>query len=101
MSARFKCFTAVGSAALLIAGLASAHAQDKKYDIVTVVKINGIQWFNRMEEGVKKFATDTGNNAYQAWPGQGRRAASDGDSRGGDCAESRRDSGRAVFSRSS
>ena len=68
MSGRFKCLTAAGSAALLVAGLASAHAQDKKYDIVTVVKIDGIQWFNRMEEGVKKFAADTGNNAYQLGP---------------------------------
>jgi simple sugar transport system substrate-binding protein len=68
MSGRFKCLAAAGSAALLIAGLASAHAQDRKYDIVTVVKISGIQWFDRMEEGVRKFAADTGNNAYQSGP---------------------------------
>src|SRR6185312_6102213 len=52
----------------LAAGLVGAHAQDKKYNILTVVKISGIQWFNRMEEGVKKFAADTGNNAYQVGP---------------------------------
>lgn len=45
-----------------------AYAQGKKYTIDTVVKITGINWFNRMEEGVKKFAKDTGNNATQTGP---------------------------------
>lgn len=40
----------------------------KKYTIVTVVKITGINWFNRMEEGVKAFAKETGHNAYQTGP---------------------------------
>lgn len=58
-----------GAAALVAAaGLSGAQAQDKKYNIATVVKISGVQWFNRMEEGVKKFAADTGNNAYQVGP---------------------------------
>jgi simple sugar transport system substrate-binding protein len=52
----------------LIACIAGAQAQDKTYDIVTVVKIGGIQWFNRMEEGVEKFARETGYNAYQLGP---------------------------------
>ncbi len=39
-------------------------------DIATVVKIAGIQWFNRMEEGVNLFATDTGHNAFQVGPAQ-------------------------------
>lgn len=38
--------------------------------IATVVKIAGIQWFNRMEEGVKQFAADTGINAFQVGPAQ-------------------------------
>ncbi len=46
-----------------------AAAQDGK-NMVTVVKIAGIQWFNRMEEGVKKYAADTGNNAFQVGPAQ-------------------------------
>lgn len=46
-----------------------AMAQDAK-KIATVVKIAGIQWFNRMEEGVKKFAADTGNDAFQVGPAQ-------------------------------
>lgn len=36
--------------------------------IATVVKIAGIQWFNRMEEGIRKFAKDTGNDAFQVGP---------------------------------
>jgi hypothetical protein len=38
--------------------------------IATVVKIAGIQWFNRMEEGVKKYAADTGADAFQVGPAQ-------------------------------
>ncbi len=59
------CLLATGSSL----GVAMpAAAQDKT--IATVVKIAGIQWFNRMEEGVKQFATDTGNNAFQVGPAQ-------------------------------
>ena len=68
MSRNLKLFVGVGAAALMLAGVFNATAQDKKYNIVTIVKISGIQWFNRMEEGVKKFAADTGNNAYQVGP---------------------------------
>lgn len=39
-------------------------------DIATVVKIAGIQWFNRMEDGVNKFAEETGMNAFQVGPAQ-------------------------------
>lgn len=49
---------------------APAMAQDKSYTIPTVVKISGIQWFNRMEEGVKRFAEETGHNAYQVGPAE-------------------------------
>ena len=52
----------------LSAGMYSVQAQSKKYTIVTVVKITGINWFNRMEEGVKKYAKDSGNNATQTGP---------------------------------
>ncbi len=44
-------------------------AQDSK-KIATVVKIAGIQWFNRMEEGVKQYAADTGNDSFQVGPAQ-------------------------------
>ena len=45
-----------------------SFAADKS--IATVVKIAGIQWFNRMEEGVKKYAADTGIKAFQVGPAQ-------------------------------
>ncbi len=36
----------------------------------TVVKIAGINWFNRMEEGVKKFGAETGVNASLVGPAE-------------------------------
>ncbi|MEQ8659097.1 MAG: autoinducer 2 ABC transporter substrate-binding protein [Hyphomicrobiales bacterium] len=58
-------------AAALMAGTASVSiADDHSADIATVVKIAGIQWFNRMEEGVQTFADETGNNAFQVGPAQ-------------------------------
>lgn len=42
----------------------------QEVSIATVVKIAGIQWFNRMEEGVKDYAADTGINAFQVGPAQ-------------------------------
>lgn len=47
----------------------SVTAQDGP-SIATVVKIAGIQWFNRMEEGVDKYAADTGANAFQVGPAE-------------------------------
>lgn len=58
------------SAALTVGLMGQAGAQDDAYDIATVVKISGIQWFNRMEEGVDDFAEDTGHNAFQVGPAQ-------------------------------
>ncbi len=52
---------------VLVLGPAAAMAQTK---IATVVKIAGIQWFNRMEEGVKTYAKDTGTDAFQVGPAQ-------------------------------
>ena len=43
-------------AALIVGAGAVTHAQDAKHSIVTVVKLSGIAWFNRMEEGVKEYA---------------------------------------------
>ena len=60
-------YGAIGVLAVSAAGY-GAYAQSKKYTIVTVVKITGINWFNRMETGVKKFATDTGHLATQTGP---------------------------------
>ena len=38
------------------------------YDLVTIVKITTIPWFQRMDEGIQKFAADTGNNAVMDGP---------------------------------
>jgi len=40
----------------------------KTYNLVTIVKITTIPWFQRMDEGIKKFAKDTGNNAVMDGP---------------------------------
>jgi simple sugar transport system substrate-binding protein len=54
----------------LTLGIAGYVAAQNTYDIVTIVKITGINWFNRMEEGVQQFAEETGNNATQTGPAQ-------------------------------
>jgi simple sugar transport system substrate-binding protein len=43
-------------------------AAPKKYVIATVVKLSGVQWFNRMEKGIKKFGKDTGFETFQQGP---------------------------------
>jgi len=65
-----KTILLAGAAVLGVAlgGAGAATAQDDKTSIATIVKISGIQWFNRMDEGVKKFAADTGDNAFQVGP---------------------------------
>ncbi len=63
--ATIACLLATGS---VLAVAAPAAAQEKS--IATVVKIAGIQWFNRMEEGVKQYAADTGTKAFQVGPAQ-------------------------------
>lgn len=65
---KFKTTVAVLAASASMLAM-PAMAQDAK-KISTVVKIAGIQWFNRMEEGVKQFAADTGNDAFQVGPAQ-------------------------------
>lgn len=64
-----KMIVGMAVAAAMLAGTAAVtQAQDKKYTITTVVKIAGIAWFNRMDEGVKQFAKDTGQNATEVGP---------------------------------
>jgi simple sugar transport system substrate-binding protein len=50
------------------AGGEAAAAGDQTF--VTVVKIAGIDWFNRMEVGVKEFGTETGINASLVGPAE-------------------------------
>lgn len=51
---------------MLFAGVASA----KDYEIVTVVKISGIPWFNRLEEGVVQAGKDLGVKSSQVGPSE-------------------------------
>lgn len=64
----FKTTVAVLAASASMLAMPAVAQESKK--IATVVKIAGIQWFNRMEEGVKQFATDTGHEAFQVGPAQ-------------------------------
>ncbi len=40
-------------------------SDNSKLRFVNVVKLQGVGWFNRMDEGIKKFAKDSGVNATQ------------------------------------
>ena len=48
----------------------SVLAQDDAVTIPMIVKISGIQWFDRMEEGVNEYAQETGQDVYQLGPAQ-------------------------------
>jgi simple sugar transport system substrate-binding protein len=55
--------------ALLPALLWAACAdQADRYTIPTVVKLIGVQWFNRMEVGILRFEEETGHTAYMLGP---------------------------------
>lgn len=47
----------------------------KKYSIATVVKVDGIAWFDRMREGVGQFGKDTGQDTWMVGPSQADAAA--------------------------
>ncbi|HPT82755.1 MAG TPA: autoinducer 2 ABC transporter substrate-binding protein [Limnochordia bacterium] len=52
----------------LMLSLVTPAAFAKQYTIVNVPKVAGIAWFDRMKQGVERFAADTGHNAYQVGP---------------------------------
>ena len=68
MTIKHKVFAVGLALALAGGGAVVTQAQTKKYTITTVVKIAGVAWFNRMEQGVALFAKDTGQNATQVGP---------------------------------
>jgi len=68
MKSTIKILAGILAASTALSIALPATAQETS--IATVVKISGIQWFNRMEEGVKQFAEDTGINAFQVGPAQ-------------------------------
>lgn len=69
MKTSFKLLAGAALASTALVGTQAA-AESHSKSIATVVKIAGIQWFNRMEEGVNKFAADSGMNAFQVGPAQ-------------------------------
>jgi simple sugar transport system substrate-binding protein len=66
---RLSLIAAAATASLVSVG--AIQAQGKDVTIATVVKITGINWFNRMEVGVKDFGEKTpGTKTFQTGPGQ-------------------------------
>lgn len=65
---RLATLALVLAAVMVLAQVFAVPAAAKQYEIVTVVKISGIPWFNRMEEGVLRAARELGVNAYQVGP---------------------------------
>ncbi|WP_319561110.1 autoinducer 2 ABC transporter substrate-binding protein [Marispirochaeta sp.] len=68
-----KAFVAGLIVFMLLPGILFAAGQKEngradEYEIVTVVKITGIPWFNRLEEGVIQAGKDLGVNSYQIGP---------------------------------
>ncbi|ABC23102.1 autoinducer 2 ABC transporter substrate-binding protein [Rhodospirillum rubrum] len=53
----------------------SAKDVGKSYSIATVVKVDGIAWFDRMREGAKQFGADTGHDTWMVGPSQADAAA--------------------------
>jgi simple sugar transport system substrate-binding protein len=53
----------------------TAKASGKTYSIATVVKVDGIAWFDRMRDGVKQFKSDTGQDTWEVGPSQADAAA--------------------------
>ena len=47
----------------------------KRYTIATVVKVDGIAWFDRMRVGVKQFGADQGHDTWMVGPSQADAAA--------------------------
>ena len=57
---------AAATALSAMPALADGHAKN----MTTVVKIDGIAWFNRMREGVEEYAEETGMNARMVGPAE-------------------------------
>lgn len=58
----------------VIKGISTKEA-GKKFAIATVVKVDGIAWFDRMREGVEQFKDDTGQDTWMVGPSQADAAA--------------------------
>ncbi len=56
-------------------GTLTSEATGKTYSIATVVKVDGIAWFDRMRDGVKQFGGDTDHDTWMVGPSQADAAA--------------------------
>jgi len=74
MEIRRKAILWLLSGVLLLVGCKEktpvAAGTGKQYTIATVVKLDGIAWFDRMKEGVKRFGEETGHRCLQLGPSQ-------------------------------
>jgi simple sugar transport system substrate-binding protein len=52
----------------LVSAAEKPRPKKSKYTIATVVKVDGIAWFDRMREGVTKFGKDTGHDTFEVGP---------------------------------
>ncbi|MGY6703734.1 substrate-binding domain-containing protein [Roseinatronobacter sp.] len=82
-------FTHMAAAAIVAAGAAQAQNQvvdiselnedlirtEQSYTIATVVKVDGIAWFDRMRDGVQQFGADTGHDTWMVGPSSADAAA--------------------------
>ncbi len=68
----FFCFWIVILGLLISCGGQSdtQHTSDDSYTIATIVKLDGIAWFERMREGIQQFADDTGHDCFMLGPPQ-------------------------------
>lgn len=58
------------SAFALAGGQGEAAADDQSYTIATVVKVDGIAWFDRMRVGVEEYGEETGHDTFLLGPAQ-------------------------------
>ena len=54
----------------LFAGGEQDAGEDRAYTIATVVKVDGIAWFDRMREGVEEFGAASGHDTFLLGPSQ-------------------------------
>ena len=46
----------------------NSHGDSRQFVIATVVKVDGIAWFEKMREGVERFGKDTGHDTFLLGP---------------------------------